>query len=101
MERRPHMTRRKISFGRWHDQTLEAYTQWWQGFQTNGPAVTPTVRFENGRYRVVLKRVLMIAGRHPQLQEWDLEISRDGNVRVLAMHPIFPKQPGWLFYDSP
>jgi hypothetical protein len=82
-------------------RALEAYTQWWQGFQTNAPDLAPTVRFEKGRYRVVLKRILMIVGRHPQLQEWDLEISRDGNVRVLAMQPIFPKQPRWLFFDSP
>jgi len=82
-------------------RTLEAYTQWWQGVQTNVSDLGPMVRFENGRYRVVLKRILMMAGRHPQLQEWDLEISRDGNVRVLAMQPIFPKQPRWLFLDSP
>jgi hypothetical protein len=82
-------------------RALETYTQWWQGFQTNASDLAPTVRFENGRYRVVLKRILMIVGRHPQLQEWDLEISRDGNVRVLAMQPIFPKQPRWLFLDSP
>ena len=82
-------------------RALEAYSQWWQEFQTNAPDLAPTIRFENGRYRVVLKRILMIVGRHPQLQEWDIEISRDGKVRVLAMQPIFPKQPCWLFYDFP
>jgi len=82
-------------------RALEAYTQWWQGFQTKAPDLAPTVRFENGRYRVILKRIFMIVGRHPQLQEWDLEISRDGNVGVLAMQPIFPMPPRWLFFDSP
>ncbi len=82
-------------------RALEAYTQWWECFQINAPDLAPTIRFENGRYRVVLKRVLTMVGRHPQLQEWDLQISRDGNVRVLAMQPILPKRPRWLFYDSP
>jgi len=81
-------------------RALEAYSQWWQGFQTNAPDLAPTIRFENGRYRAVLKRILMIVGKHPQLQEWDLEVSRDGKVRVLAMQPIFPKEIRWLFYDS-
>ncbi len=90
-------------FGTYGDvwRALEAYMQWWQGFQTNAPDLAPTIRFENGRYRVVLKKILMTVGRHPQLQEWDLEVSRDGEVRVLAMQPIFPKRPRWLFYDSP
>ena len=82
-------------------RALEAYVQWWEDFQTNALAFAPTIRLENGRYRVVLRRLLTLLGRHPQVQEWDLEISRDGKVRVLAMQPIFPKQPGWLFYDSP
>jgi hypothetical protein len=82
-------------------RALDAYLQWWQEFQTNVPALAPTVRLDNGRYRVVLKRLLMIVGRHPQVQQWDLEISREGQVRVLAIQPIYPKPPRWLFYDSP
>jgi hypothetical protein len=80
-------------------RTLDAYLEWWQGFQKNAPDLAPTIRFENGRYRVILKRMLIVAGKHPQLQEWELEISRNGNVRVLAIQPIFPKQTRWLFYD--
>ena len=82
-------------------RTLEAYSQWWQDFQISAFALAPTIRLENGRYRVVLNRVLMNVGRHPQVQEWDLEISREGQVRVRAMHSIFPKPSRWLFYDSP
>ncbi len=82
-------------------RALEGYSQWWQDFQTTAPAIAPTVRFEDGRYRVVLKRIVMIEGRHPQLEEWDLEISHDGKVRVLAVQPVFPKPPRWLFFDSP
>jgi hypothetical protein len=81
-------------------RALETYSHWWRSFQANAPDLAPKIRFENGRYRVVLKRILMGVGAHPQLQEWDLEISRGGNVRVLAMQPIFPKQTRWLFYDS-
>lgn len=80
-------------------RAIHAYWEWWEGFQKNASDVAPTIRFENDRYRVVLKRVLMVAGKHPQLQEWELEISRDGKVRVVAMQPIFPKETRWLFYD--
>jgi hypothetical protein len=80
-------------------RTLDAYLEWWQGFQKNAPDLAPTIRFENGRYRVGLKRILIVDGKHPQLQEWELEISRDGNVLVSAIQPIFPKPTRWLFYD--
>ena len=82
-------------------RALEAYSQWWQGFQTSVSALAPSIRLENGRYRVFLKRLQTSVGRHPQVQEWDLEISPNGEVRVLAIQPIFPKEPHWLFYDSP
>jgi hypothetical protein len=80
-------------------RALGAYWEWWQGFQKNPSDLAPTIRFENDRYRVALKRIVMVAGKHPQLQEWEFEISRNGNVRVLAMQPIFPKQTRWLFFD--
>ncbi len=80
-------------------RTLDAYLQWWQGFQKHAPDLAPTIKLENGRYLVGLKRVLTVVGKHPQLQEWELEISRNGNVRVLAIQPIFPKPTRWLFYD--
>lgn len=79
---------------------LDTQVQWWEGFQKNASDLAPTIRFEDGRYRVVLKHLFLAAGKHPQLQEWELEISRNGEVRILAMQPIFPKQARWLFYDS-
>ncbi len=82
-------------------RALEAYVQWWEGLQVNAPAVAPTVRFEDGRYHIVLKRILLVVGTHPQLQQWDLEISPDGKVRILAVQSIFPKGARWLFLDSP
>jgi len=80
-------------------RTLDAYLEWWQGFQKHAPDLAPTMNFENGRYRVSVKRVHSVAGKHPQLQEWDLEISSKGNVIVLAIEPIFPKPTRWVFYD--
>jgi hypothetical protein len=91
-------------FARYGDiwRALDAYSQWWQGSRASAPALAPTIGIDkNGRYRVVLKRLLTFAGKHPQVQEWDLEISREGKIRVLAMKLIFPDQPGWLFYDLP
>src|SRR5713101_8823188 len=52
-------------------RTLDVYLEWWQGFQKNAPGLAPTTRFENGRYRVALKRILIVVGKHPQLQEWE------------------------------
>jgi len=80
-------------------RTLDVYLEWWQGFQKNAPDLAPTMRFENGGYRVGVKKILIIDGKHPQLQEWELEISRNGSVRVLTIQPIFPKPTRWLFYD--
>lgn len=82
-------------------RALEAYGMWWKGFQTTVSPVEPSISLENGRYRVLLKRLLIGGGRHPQVQEWDLEISPRGEVSVLAIQPIFPKEPRWMFYDSP
>jgi hypothetical protein len=82
-------------------RALEAYGQWWQGFQTIVSPVEPRISLENGRYRVLLNRLLTGGGRHPQVQEWDLEVSPSGEVSVLAILPVFPKEPRWLFYDFP
>jgi hypothetical protein len=81
-------------------RALDAYARWWQSFQAHAPALAPSVAIgKNGRYRIVLSRLLTFAGKHPEVQEWELEISREGEIRVLAMQLIFPDQPRWVFYD--
>lgn len=81
-------------------RALDAYSRWWQSFQAHAPDLAPTVAIEgNGRYRVVLNRMLTFAGKHPQIQRWELEISPEAGIRVLAMHLLFPDRPSWLFYD--
>ena len=81
-------------------RALEAYAQWWQSYQAHAPALAPTVAIDkNGRYRVVLNRMLTFVGKHPQVQRWELEISREGAIRVLAMRLIFPDRPSLVFYD--
>lgn len=86
-------------------RALDAYALWWQGYQeaaasSLGPTFAPTTGADdNGNYRVALQRLVMIAGRQPQVQDLNLEVSPAGNVRVLAMQPIFPQQPRLLFYD--
>jgi hypothetical protein len=81
-------------------RSLDAYSRWWQSFQAHAPALAPAVAIDkNGRYRVVLSRLLTFVGKHPEVQEWELEISRDGEIRVLAMQLLSPDQPSWLFYD--
>lgn len=81
-------------------RALEAYSQWWRSYQMHAPALAPTVAIDkDGRYRVVLNRMLTFVGKHPQVQRWELEISREGQIRVLAMRLIFPDQPSLVFYD--
>ncbi len=78
---------------------MDAHAEWSRASKINALSLTPRIGLRNGRYTLVVKRVLMVAGRSPQLQECSLEISRDGNVRLVAIHPVFPKTANWLFYD--
>jgi hypothetical protein len=81
-------------------RALEAYARWWQEFRSTTPELSPVVTLDvNGGYRVILKRLVMPAGGQPEVKNWELEISRDGQVRVLSMQMIFPAHPGWLFFD--
>jgi hypothetical protein len=68
----------------------------------NIPELSPKAEIErDGHYRVTLSRVVMTEGAHPQLQQWQVEVSPQGNVRTVAMRTVFPKAPRWMFYDSP
>jgi hypothetical protein len=90
-----------------YDETyraIDAYAQWWHRFLDgqNVPELSPKAEAEpDGRYRVTLSRVVTTDGAHPQLQQWQMDISTEGNVRTVAMRTVFPKAPRWLFYDSP
>jgi hypothetical protein len=79
-------------------RALEASTQWWQGYEKTAVRSTPTVVVEGGVRRINLERLILSFGMHPQLQQWDVAVSRDGSVRVLAVESIFPKQSRWLSY---
>ncbi len=85
-------------------RSIDAYAQWWHRFLDgqNVPELNPKAEIEaDGRYRVTLNRVVTTDGAHPQLQQWQVEISPEGNVRTVAMRTVFPKAPRWIFYDSP
>lgn len=80
---------------------LDAYAVWWEGFRRSSPILSPTITLgENGDYRIALKKLVLRGGQHPQVQNWDLGISRDGQVGVWSMQLIFPVHPGWMFYDK-
>lgn len=85
-------------------RSIDAYSRWWHGF-LDGESVSelaPRAEIEqNGRYRVTLNRVVTAEGAHPQVQQWQLEISPEGNVQVTSMRTILPKAARWIFYDSP
>jgi hypothetical protein len=82
-------------------RTLSAYTWWWPGFQKTSSSLQPTVKLNaTGFYDISLKELVTPDGKHPELHQWDLEISPEGKVRVLATQLIFPPEPRWLFFDS-
>src|SRR6202158_2614757 len=85
-------------------RSIDAYSRWWHGFLDAETVsdLAPRAEIEqNGRYRVTLNRVVTAEGAHPQVQQWQLEISPEGNVQVTSMRTILPKAPRWIFYDSP
>ena len=85
-------------------RSIDAYSRWWHGFlDADGVAeLGPRTEVEpDGRYRVTLNRVVTAEGAHPQVQQWQLEISPKGNVQATSMRAVFPKSPRWIFYDSP
>jgi len=85
-------------------RSIDAYSRWWHGFlDADGVAeLGPRTEVEpDGRYRVTLNRVVTTEGAHPQVQQWQMEISPKGNVQATSMRTVFPKSPRWIFYDSP
>ena len=79
-------------------RALEAYTQWWQAYQKVAVPLPPRVVADAGFRRITLERLILGFGMHPQLQRWEIAVSSDGSVRVLAVDSIFPKQSRWLSY---
>jgi hypothetical protein len=85
-------------------RSIDAYSRWWHGFldAETASGLAPRTEIEpNGSYRVTLNRVVTTEGAHPQVQQWQMEISPAGNVQVTSMRTIFPKAARWMFYDSP
>ena len=86
-------------------RSIDAYSRWWHGLDAETVSeleLAPRAEIEqNGRYRVTLNRVVTAEGAHPQVQQWQLEISPAGNVQGTSMRTIWPKAPRWIFYDSP
>jgi len=79
-------------------RALEAGAEWWEGYEKAAVHLTPRVVVEGNVRRITLERLILSFGMHPQLQQWDVAVSRDGSVRVLAVESIFPKQSRWLSY---
>jgi hypothetical protein len=85
-------------------RSIDAYSKWWHGYldAETVSELAPRAEIErDGRYRVTMHRVVTTDGAHPQVQQWQLEISPEGNVQGTTMRTILPKAPRWMFYDSP
>jgi hypothetical protein len=80
-------------------RTLEAFTQWWEGYQKSAFQFPPAVRAGNGSYLITVETVVVNFGMHPQLQQWNFALSPDGAVSVISVEPIYPKESRWLSYD--
>ena len=85
-------------------RSIDAYAELWHGFldAKTVSELEPRAQMErDGRYHVTLHRVVTTEGAHPQVQQWQLEISPEGNTQITSMRTILPKAPRWMFYDSP
>jgi hypothetical protein len=83
-------------------KALDEDSRWWRGFEPNADAVAPTMRRDGeGQFRVIIERLLIPAGKHPQVQQWQLEVSQQGSIGVRSMQLVYPEGPSWLFYDEP
>jgi hypothetical protein len=85
-------------------RSIDAYAELWHGFldAKTVSELEPRAEIErDGRYLVTLHRVVTTEGAHPQVQQWQLEISPEGNTQITSMRTILPKAPRWMFYDSP
>ena len=79
-------------------RALEAGSDWWEHYDKTSIPLTSTVIVRDGIRQIVLNRLVLTFGMHPQLQQWRLALSSDGSIRVLAVNSIFPRQGRWLSY---
>ncbi len=77
---------------------LQAGSEWSEGYKKAAVQLTPTSFVQGNAWRVTVARLVLSFGMHPQLQEWDIAVSPNGAVRVLAVQSIFPKEDRWLSY---
>jgi hypothetical protein len=81
---------------------LDAYSRWWEQFRVSAAELAPKVGINRaGDYDLDLHTLLTLDGKHPQVQEIKLTISRTGAVNVRDIRTIFPDQSRWVFYDFP
>ena len=80
-------------------RALESGTQWWSAYQKSAADLQPRVVVASGVRRVILERLMLGFGMHPQLQQWEIAVAPDGSVRVLGVDAVFPKQRRWLSYS--
>lgn len=81
---------------------LDAYTRWWEQFRVSAAELAPKVRIDRaGDYDLDLHTLLILDGKHPQVQEIKLTISRTGELHVRDIRAVFPDQSRWMFYDFP
>jgi hypothetical protein len=82
-------------------RTLEAFTDWWEGYLQSAFQFPTAVKLGGGAYRIPVEIVVANFGMHPQLQQWTFELSPDGKVRVASVEAIYPKESRWLSFDFP
>lgn len=79
---------------------LDAYSRWYTPFEASMSQIGPKVVVkENGDYGLSLQTLLTMDGKHPQVQDIELDISPTGIVEVRDIRTIFPDQSRWVFYD--
>jgi hypothetical protein len=86
-------------FGQDVYRALAASGDWWQGYAASAYAFPPAQTTSGDSSHVTLERIVLKFGMHPQLQQYDLEIARDGSVHSVTVQTIFPKEDSWVSFD--
>ena len=81
---------------------LDAYSRWWEQFRISAAEVAPKLAVNRaGDYDLDVHTLLTLEGKHPQVQEIKMTISRTGELHVRDIRTVFPDTSSWMFYDFP
>ncbi len=72
-------------------EKVRHFRQWWDAYKARSVGrLAPTVSDADEDHYLVLVDILeMTVGRRPELEQWSVNVRKDGNTRLLAKHLVF------------